>query len=439
MLLINKEKRLYIDAFWVLAGQFVSGLVLLAGIRILTELVSPDVYGQVALFNGFVALGVAVFSYPFICAGMRILPECADSQRYDLLMQQIYYLTTRSIFVAIAIFLSIGGVYCLGSKDNFWLFVLASLLLVVTVRRELGVQLLIGDRQHRNASLWQITDSFIRPLFAIMMVWYVGNHVEWILLGYVLAGVTANLPANCFRRKHEQSENQQAPVIKSKFGQEILAYALPLIPMELIFWINGLGDRYVIGYMMTAADVGLYAATYTIINEAFNRSAMVLLRTFQPVYFQLFSADQRTKSYQTLWTWICCTICLGVLGVVIVDFTKQWLSELLLAKSYHTSVELMTVIAGGCALNALGTVLSQPLLARKQTKLVLLGRTSGVLTAAIAIPVLVTHFGLFGAALANPIYFGVEAFVLGILAKPWRNCQSGFQYQLNNSSIKLTV
>jgi len=33
----------------------------------------------------------------------------------------------------------------------------------------------------------------------------------------------------------------------------------------------------------------------------------------------------------------------------------------------------------------------------------------------------VKNFGLPGAAMANPIYFGVEALVLVMLAKPWRN------------------
>ena len=73
-----KERQLFGDAFWALFGQLASAIALLAGTRILTELVTPDIYGQVALLNGFVALGVTLFSYPFICAGMRILPECLN-------------------------------------------------------------------------------------------------------------------------------------------------------------------------------------------------------------------------------------------------------------------------------------------------------------------------------------------------------------------------
>jgi len=82
---------------------------------------------------------------------------------------------------------------------------------------------------------------------------------------------------------------------------------------------------------------------------------------------------------------------------------------------------LMPAIAVGCALHALGTVVAQPLLANKRTRLLLLGRVCGAVTAAISIPLMVKNYGLIGAAMANPIYFGVEMLVLAMLAKPWRN------------------
>ena len=194
--------------------------------------------------------------------------------------------------------------------------------------------------------------------------------------------------------------------------------------MELIFWVNGLGDRYVIGYLMTAAEVGLYAAIYTIINEAFNRSAMVLLRIFQPVYCQLYSLNQTREAFKILWIWIASVVALGIIGVLLLLVTGDWLVSWILAKSYHSSVALMPAIALGCALHALGTVISQPLLAKKRTRWLLLGRLCGAVTAAISIPLMVDSYGLPGAAMANPVYFGVEALVLALLAKPWRNISS---------------
>ncbi|MGZ5008774.1 MAG: lipopolysaccharide biosynthesis protein [Methylobacter sp.] len=414
-----KEKQLFGDAFWALFGQLASACALLFGTRALTEMVSPDVYGQVALLNGFVALGVALFSYPFICAGMRILPECMNKAERSALYGVVARLTARSTVLAM-VFLVLGGlVYSYVSGGNVRLFMLAGVLLIATVRRELGIQLLIGERKQRGASLWQTCDSILRPLVAISLVWWGEQKPEWILLGYIVASVVSNTVWSLMLGA--KPDNNKRSIVTRNFRADVWAYALPLIPMELIFWVNGLGDRYVIGYLMTAAEVGLYAATYTIINEAFNRSAMILLRTFQPVYFQYCSQYRGKDGFRILWLWIASVVMLGIIGVALVVMTKDWLASLVLAKSYHSAVELMPAIAAGCALHALGTVLAQPLLANKRTRTLLLGRLSGAATAAISIPLMVSHFGLIGAALANPVYFGVEALVLAILAKPWRN------------------
>lgn len=439
MLGLLKEKRLFGDAFWALFGQLASAIALLAGTRILTELVTPDIYGQVALLNGFVALGVALFSYPFICAGMRILPECLNKGERAALYGVVARLTARATALATALLVLGGVTYSYFSNSDVWLFPLAGFLLMVTVRREMGIQLLIGDRKQRGASLWQTSDSILRPLLAISLVVWGGQKAEWVLLGYIAASVISNTFWSLVLGA--KLDKNRPFIFTRNFKTDVWAYALPLIPMELIFWVNGLGDRYVIGYLMTAAEVGLYAATYTIVNEAFNRSAMVLLRIFQPVYFQAYSEGQTREGFRVLWIWIGCVVALGIVGVPLVLLAKDWVALLVLAKSYHSAVELMPAIAIGCALHALGTVVAQPLLANKRTRLLLLGRICGALTAAISIPLMVKNYGLIGAAMANPIYFGVEALVLAMLAKPWRNIGAVHdgQPEQENSNREVTV
>jgi O-antigen/teichoic acid export membrane protein len=436
---VLKEKRLFGDAFWALFGQLASAVALLAGTRILTELVTPDIYGQVALLNGFVALGVALFSYPFICAGMRILPECINKGDRAALYRVVAGLTARATALATALLVLGGVTYSYFSNSDVWLFVLAGFLLIVTVRRELGIQLLIGDRKHRGASLWQTSDSILRPVLAISLVVWGGQKAEWVLLGYIAASVISNTLWSLVLGA--RLDKNRPFIITRNFKADVWAYALPLIPMELIFWVNGLGDRYVIGYLMTAAEVGLYAATYTIVNEAFNRSAMVLLRIFQPVYFQAYSEGQAREGFRVLWIWIACVVALGIVGVSLVLVTKDWVALLVLAKSYHSAAQLMPAIAIGCALHTLGTVVAQPLLANKRTRLLLLGRICGAVTAAISIPLMVKNYGLIGAAMANPIYFGVEALVLAMLAKPWRNVGAVHdgEPEQENSSREVTV
>jgi O-antigen/teichoic acid export membrane protein len=430
---LSKETRLFGEVFWALFGQVASALALLAGTRILTELVTPDIYGQIALLNGFVALGVAVFSYPFICAGMRLIPECRNDLERMSLFRAVKKLTVRSTALAIALMVLGGAIYAYLNKTDISLFALTGVLLATTVRRELGLQWLIGARKQRGASLWQTCDSILRPVLAIGLVWWLGAKAEWILLGYIVASIGANVLCGLFLS--DEREAQTSFALASQYQHDVWRYAAALIPMELIFWLNGLGDRYIIGYLMTAADVGLYAATYLIINEAFNRSAMVLLRTFQPAYFQAFSEQRVRDSFAILWLWLGSVMAMGIVGVALLLVCKDWLAGWLLAKSYHAAIELMPAIAVGCVLHALGTVVAQPLLARKRTQSMLKGRLCGALVAAISIPLLVKLYGLPGAALANPVYFGVEVLVLALLAKPWRVAGMKSQMSKDDGSV----
>jgi O-antigen/teichoic acid export membrane protein len=417
-----KQKRLLNDAVWALSGQLWSALALLIGTRLLTEQVSPEVFGQVALLNGFVALGVGVFSYPFICAGMRLLPECRNQDDRNALQYAVFGLTARSTTLAVVLLMAAGGLYVVTNDVAMGLMVLTGLLLAVTVRRELGIQLLIGERKQRSASLWQTTDSLLRPLLAIGLVLWLDADAGAVLLGYIIASVLSNTLWAIVHTEESQPHKNSTHV--TEFKRQIWRYALPLLPMELIFWLNGLGDRYVIGFMLSAAEVGVYAAAYLLINEAFNRSAMVLLRIFQPTYFQAFTEGNSQQAFAMLKLWSLSVLAMGCLGVALVCLGKSWVADVLLAKTYADAAVLMPAIALGSALNALGTVLAQPLLAQKRPQKVLKGRLCGTLVLLISLPLLVLEHGLPGAALANPVYYGIEALVLALLAKPWRRLQA---------------
>ncbi len=419
------ERRFIGDASWALFGQIGSGIVLLLGTRILTELITPEAYGQCALMVGIVALGVNNLSSPFIGAGMRLMPEAVEQGQRGELMRILRGLSNRAIVVALLLMAMAGAAYTYVNQSDPRLFAAAGLLLAVTVRRELGIQMLIGERRQREASLWQTSDSVLRPAVAIGLVVFWGGDAVLVLLGYALASAAINAlwtmlsRADCAEALHHRSHRA------SSLRREVLAYAWPLIPMELVGWFNTLGDRYVIAYFMTAAEVGVYAAAYTLINEAFNRSSMVLLRSFQPVYFNHFSRRQREAAHRVFRFWLLCVVAVGLAEVLALVFLKDWVSRLLLAESYQSAADLMPVIGAGCALQAVGIVLAQPLYARKRTRLVLLGRIVGAVSAAVSIPLLVQWQGLMGAAIAAPLYFGIEAIAFALIARPWSPCWLG--------------
>jgi O-antigen/teichoic acid export membrane protein len=410
------RRRGLAEGFWAFVGQVGSGLMLLVGTRLITELVSPAVFGQVALLSGLVGLGVTLFAYPLISAGIRLAPEYPSDNRKRLFLGGLKQLINRSTWLALLLLSVAGGWMAYLYQVDPQALAAAALLLVVTIRRELGVQLLIGQRRQRDASLWQTVDGLLRPVLAIGLVWWGGPESFLILLGYCLAGWLANTVGARFHgdvagRCHRWTETRSERA-------DILRYALPLIPMEMLSWFTSLGDRYVIGYFMTAQDVGLYAAAYTLTNEAFHRAAIVLLRSFQPVYFAHHVHGRVREASRTYTGWVACVLILGICGVTALVLLKDWVASLLLAQVYRGAADLMPIIGLGCALQAMGAVMAQPLYAAKTTRRLLLGRVIGATSAAISLPLMVQSNGLLGAAAAAPIYFGAEALTLALIAHP---------------------
>ncbi|QSA98581.1 lipopolysaccharide biosynthesis protein [Methylococcus sp. EFPC2] len=411
----GERRRGLVDGAWALLGQVGSGLLLLAGTRLTTELVPPEVYGQVALFNGLVGLGVTLLAYPLVSAAMRLLPEYQYLGGKNAFIGGLHRLMGIAMLLACLLYASGAGLYLWQYRDDALPWLAAGALLVVTMQRELGIHLLIGERRQREASLWQTADSLLRPTLAILLVWSLGAQAHLVLAGYALAGLLGYAWSG-----RNRTANAYSPETDGAVRRDILRYALPLLPMELMSWFNALGDRYVVGYYLGPQDVGLYAAVYTLTNEAFHRAAIVLLRSYQPVYFADHSHRRTKQATKTWWLWILSVVVMGAAGVTALFWLKDWVVGLLLAPAYRAGAELMPVIGLGCALQALATVMAQPLYARKATRRLIPGRLAGTLTAVIALPWLVSSEGLMGAATAAPVYFGVEALAMGLMARPWR-------------------
>jgi O-antigen/teichoic acid export membrane protein len=135
------------------------------------------------------------------------------------------------------------------------------------------------------------------------------------------------------------------------------------------------------------------------------------------VYFQHCSRRESRQARQVFRLWLLLMVGMGITGVAALVLVKDVVAKLLLAQSYYSGAALMPIIGAGCAIQALGTVLAQRLFAVKSTQAVLAGRACGALTAVVAIPLMVQWQGMLGAAMAAPLYFGVEAMSMALLGR----------------------
>ena len=78
-----KKNNILKESFWSFFGQLISAIAIIAGIRVITEYVTPVHYGQYIVFSGIILLFFNVISGSIFQAFLRIIPENDDDTSYN--------------------------------------------------------------------------------------------------------------------------------------------------------------------------------------------------------------------------------------------------------------------------------------------------------------------------------------------------------------------
>jgi O-antigen/teichoic acid export membrane protein len=217
-----------------------------------------------------------------------------------------------------------------------------------------------------------------------------------------------------------------AGVPAADFDRRMWQYALPLIPLGLLGWANGLSDRYIIGGLLSLQDTGIYAAAYGLAS----RPLLLVNATFEqfirPIYQNAVSAGHNERAALVLRYWLMALAAACALVVLIVSLWRHELAAILLGARFRSGANLMPWIAAGYGVLSLAYVFERVCLAHAQTRRVLaVELVSG--TAMLLMTVTGVHFwGLIGAACAVPLYFGVQLCAAIVLS---RHSQDVYRYR----------
>lgn len=405
--------RILREGAWIVSGQLLGAAGLLIGIRLLTEFVSPDVFGAVSLLIGIVTLGSNIFCIPQLQAALRFYPDLSREQNVHRLRATIRYSLVRTTAFLVGVILSIGILVSLMGFLPYWTFVALAALVVSEVARTFETNLLTAARRQKPFALWLAAENWARPCLAVAAVLSLGATPYAVLSGYAAAtAVLVALMPLWIHKEGYAAGSLQTPDIH--LARRIRKYAVPLMPVAIIGWIGSLSDRYIIGGLIDMHAVGLYAATYGLISKPFLMMQVVTTTTLRPIYFNKISSGDHNGARSVFFYWLAVTLMFAIAGVVIVYVFKYWIAELFLAEQFRSISELMPWIAVGFALLVTYHTIEQVFYGYQQTRLILLIQTiRAVGTIAITTP-MVHWYGIEGAAIAVPLYFSLPL-GLGVL------------------------
>ncbi len=421
--LLQRYHRILNESAWVFAGQGASALATLFGLRLITQMVPPAVYGSVTLALGVVSLLQGLAVGPLMQAVLRFYPEFAHGGQTQELHRAALHALRKPISLASGALVIIGLAWIITHPHDAWLVIFSLALFMAEVARALQVTFLNAARNQRTMSLFTVTDAWLRPIMAVSLIWQFGVTSTAVVAGY-LAGCLLTLFIFSFFRRTVLLRDIAVSTIEIEIMRRLQVYSLPLTILPLVGWVSGQADRYLLGGMTGIEAAGLYSALYGLASKPFlifTSSVELALR--QP-YYASVSANDHAGERKALAGWLAVVLAGALALCLMFVFFHAEIATLLLATGYRANSVLMAWIATGYVLFAAAQVLMRVCYAHHDTRGVLWVETVTATMSLIVAAPLIYYHGIIGAAWSVPIYFALQLFLVAARARNVRRFNS---------------
>jgi O-antigen/teichoic acid export membrane protein len=408
---------------WALAGHAAAALGLLAGFRLLTELLPPDVFGAVSLLMALGAFARALAGFPVLQAALRHHPETAGAGRPRLFAAVMRHELARSAWLALGVTVAAGLAARVLYGARILPFVLMGAFLAADFARNFLLDLLNATRQHARYAAWAAAEAWARPLLGVLGAVALGAAAESVVLGYVLAAVVLALAmyaASPLRGGAASLETGDTRDAREELRRSMRDFARPLVPLALFTWLTSVGDRFLLGAWSGASEVGLYAAVYGLVGAPFVAAQGVVELALRPALFAAASAGDRALERRLFAAWTLLSVAAASAGVAAFALLHQEIAALALGPAYRASSPLMRPIALGLGLWLVAAAVEKACYVHKRTRWVLAAQGVGAGGFLLVTPPLVHRYGAAGAAAAVPLYFGLQLLAAAAAARSAR-------------------
>lgn len=409
----GRLRRLSREFLWIGLGQAaaVSGAVL--GVRVLTGVLRPRVYGTLALAMTAASLIQIVVLGPLSNGATRFFAPAREAGALPSYLAAVRGLLVR----ATAAVLLIAVVLCSGlvaSGYSQWVgLALAAVLFALLSGYNCvlnGMQ--NAARQRAVVALHHGALSWARFLLAGGMVLWLGATSTMAMIGYCAATVLVLVSQRWFfcrtlepsQVSAEAAQASQAP----QWSAGIVRYAWPFATWGLLGWGRLVSDRWALQVFATTEDVGFYAVLFQLGYYPVTIVTGLLTELLSPIWFQRAGdgSDLRRVQRVCILSWGLTGVVLAgtFIGTVLTMHLHKTLFGLLVSSEYHFVSGLLPGVILASGLFAAAQVCSLGPMSRMDSKCLAVPKnvtaTMGILMNSLG----AIWLGLTGVVAANILF-----------------------------------
>jgi O-antigen/teichoic acid export membrane protein len=417
MLKTERTRRLFKEGSWIVFGQALMVVGSLAGVRLLTELLSPDAYGELALGMTIATLINQIILGPLGGGIMRFYSsalEHDDIAGYLKAVKKLVLYATLIIFL-LAIFAVAGLVL---SGQNQWIAITLSALAFAILNgysaNLSGIQM--AARQRSIVAIHQGIDPLLRSLVAGGLVLWLGMDSSVAMIGYAIAALLILASQTFFFQ--QIIRNSRFSKNKRAWPDEIWQFSWPIGIFGVFTWLQLASDRWALQIFASTSEVGSYAVLYQLGYYPISLLTGMAMQFMVPILYQRAgdASDNDRNADVSKLSWQLTGLSLGLTGItfILAMLLHPIVFDIFVAKEYRSISYLLPWIMVSGGVFASGQSLASNLLAQMKTREMIAPK---IITAIFGLTlnfVGVYFYGIIGAVCAG-VLFAIAYFLWMVL------------------------
>lgn len=412
---------LFKEGVWVVIGQILLVLGALLGVRLMTELLDPADYGELALGMTMTTLANQVIFGPLgngIARFYAAAQEQGDFGGYLSATRQLASSATK--IIACMFLLTVTGLLIVERTE--WIVITTAALIFALLSGYNSILNSIQNaaRQRSIVALHQGMEPWARFLVAAGLILWIGATSKVAMLGYAMSALLVLGSQFVFFRKIVPSNIHVADK-EASWREQIWKYSLPFATWGIFVWGQQASDRWALGLFATTQEVGLYAVLFQLGYYPISLATSMAMQYLAPILYQRAgdASDSRRIANVHSLSWRLTWFSLGVTGAafVVAFLLHNQIFRFFVAEEYAPVSYLLPwmILSGG--IFAAGQTMALNLMSQMKTHTMIVAKIATALLGITLNFAGAYWFGILGIVIAGVIFSVAHLFWMVVLSK----------------------
>jgi O-antigen/teichoic acid export membrane protein len=359
----------------------------------------PSDYGYLSVVQLTQLIAILIAALSLTTALLRFYGNYDDKKdRAEVVGTTVIFLAITSIVATVAL-MAVSGVFSqlfFHASDYTYLFLLAFVAIPFDIAINVAMALFRAKEEPRQFLIFTVAQFAINAGLKLLFLIVLHRGLRGILEAELICMVIFGAVLVAVIVKNNELRFSSAKL------KTMLSFALPLVPTTVAGWVLVGSDRYILNFLSTSEQVGLYSIGYSFGKVADTLVSAPLGLAWVPFMLGVAKEENAKRVFSSLLTYFLLFAMFVVLGLSVLS---EDVLRIIFKPEYYDAHKVIPLIALSYLLYGAFNIMQTGIYLQNQTKyLAIIVGAVAILNAVLNL-LLDGPYGMMGAAVATAVSF----------------------------------